>query len=91
MTKPFRITPSRWYLREGVTVDDRKVLLVHAEFGSFKSYTAADRLLHENDPDYPNAPGFVMQRRREDRKHLWPIKGKVLLTDYANSHRIVQS
>ena len=82
------IARTRWYLVSfsGGPGEHHEVE-VHSEHGSFKSYTAADRVLYENDPDAINEPGSVLQRRKEKYKHLRPMKGYVLLRNYTD-HRI---
>jgi len=61
---------------------------VQSAFGAFPSYTAAERLLHEDDPDAVNEPGFVLQRKKAEYKHLRPIKGAVLLGNYSKHWRM---
>ncbi len=89
--KPVKaIARSRWYLCASVGEPGYRTLEVQSELGSYPSCTAASRVLFEDDPEAVNEPGSVLQRRREKYKHLhYPIKGEVLLRNYAGRWKLV--
>jgi hypothetical protein len=85
-----KIVKSRWYLCASVGEPGHQTLEVQSELGSYPSYTAAHRVLCEDDPDAVNEPGTVLQRRKEKYKHLrYPIKGETLLRNYAGRWKLV--
>ncbi len=89
--KPVKaIVKSRWYLCAAFGEPGNRTLEVQSELGSYPTCTAANRVLFEDDPDAVNEPGCVLQRRKEKYKHLrYPIKGDVLLRNYAGRWKLV--